>query len=233
MSIDTDKRHTGTQAAGRDGSRPAPRGRTDRLPTANRSYGAITAGALLIGVCALLGAVVFGQAGETSSVLAVRDKIAEGQTIARDDLVSKQVSGLDNAMAVEDVETVVGKTAVVDLVAGQVVTASMVTDTPVPGPGLALVGLALKPSQMPGAGLGPGDLVRVIAVAGADAPDPSGDGVDVLSSSARVYSVTGGDAAAVVTVVTIIASDSEAAKLASYGAAGRAAVVKIAAPGGG
>jgi hypothetical protein len=52
----------------------------------------------------------------------------------------------------------------------------------------------------------------------------------VLASSAKVYSVSGRDTAeGASTVVTVIASDSEAARLASLGAAGQVAVVKISA----
>jgi hypothetical protein len=209
------------------------RGRAGRLPTRPRSYGTVAAGVLFLVMSGLLSVVVFNQVGDTDSVLAVRDQVAQGQTIEREDLVSKQVAGVDDAVAVEDTDAVVGKTAAVDLLAGQVVTTSAVTDDPVPGSGRALVGLALKPSQMPGAGLEAGDLVRVMAVPAGDGSAPPDVEAEVLSSSAQVYSVTGGGSAeGAVKVVTVIASDGEAGRLATYGAAGRVAVVAIADPGG-
>lgn len=209
------------------------RGRTSRLPTRNRSYGAIALGILILVMSGLLGAVVFNQVGNTDSVLAVRDKVTQGQTIEREDLISKQVAGVDDAVPDENTDAVVGKTAAVDLVAGQVVTTSAVTDDPVPGSGRALVGLALKPSQMPGAGLEAGDLVRVMAIPAGDGSAPPDAEADVLSNSAQVYSVTGGGSAeGAVKVVTVIAADGEAGRLATYGAAGRVAVVAIADPGG-
>lgn len=209
------------------------RGRTGRLPTRPRSYGAMAAGVLFLVMSGLLSAVMFNQVGDTASVLAVREQIAQGQTIDREDLISKQVAGVDNAVAVENADAVVGKTAAVDLLAGQVVTTSAFTDDPVPGPGRALVGLSLKPSQMPGAGLEAGDLVRVISVPAADgSATPDGE-AEVLSSSAQVYSVTGGaNAEGAAKVVTVIAADGEAGRLATYGAAGQLAVVAISDPGG-
>ena len=50
--------------------------------------------------------------------------------IERDDLISTSVSGVAGAIPVGDIETVVGQTAAVDLVAGQILTAPMFTSTP-------------------------------------------------------------------------------------------------------
>lgn len=236
MSILTNNSKTnseaGEQKQRRQLGRPS-RGGSGRLPTTTRSWGAITAGVLVIIVAALLGALAFAQAGDTSSVLAVRDEVAKGQTIERDNLISKQVAGVGGAIAVDDVDAVVGKTAAVDLTAGQVVTDATVTEEAVPGTGRAVVGLAVTPSQMPGEGLGPGDLVRVVAVPAADDAAANLDDAPILAPSVEVLAVTRGKSGEAARVVTVIASDSDAGKLATASAAGRLAVIKISAPGAG
>lgn len=182
-------------------------------------------------VTALLGALIYMQAGQTVSVVAVREPVPKGQTIDRDNLISKQVSGVASAVHVDDVQSVVGKSAAVDLLAGQVVTRPAVTDDPVPGPGRAVVGLALTPSQMPGSGLSAGDLVRVVAVPAKDDGDIALDEAPTLAASAQVLSLSPTQSAEVGRVVTVVASDSEADQLAMFSAAGRLAVVKISIPG--
>lgn len=199
-----------------------------RLPTARRSWGTVTAGVLVVVVGGLVGALVFAQAGQTASVLAVGDTVAKGQTIDRADLVSKQVAGVDGAVAVESIDSVVGKTAAVDLTAGQVVTTSMVTADPIPHAGQAVVGLELSPAQMPGAHLAAGDMVRVVRVPDADQTGDAAEKEATLASSARVLEVGGqtsaGEAAR---VVTVLASRAEADQLAQASAAGQAALIKM------
>src|SRR5699024_9725389 len=98
-----------------------------QLPTAPRSWGTVTVGVLIVAVAGLVGALAFAQAGETISVLAVNSPVAQGETIDRGDLGSQQVAGVDHAVPVEKVGSVVGKTATVDLPAGHVVTTDAVT----------------------------------------------------------------------------------------------------------
>lgn len=212
----------------------AGRGRSKRnLPTTTRSYGTMAVAVLLIVGSALAGAILFTRAGDTASVLAVKGSVAKGETIVREDLVAKQVSGVDGSVAVGDVMKVIGKVAAVDLVPGQVITAPMFTTTLVPGRGQALVGMALKPSQMPGDGLESGDTVRVIAVPAADsAGGVNLDETIVLAEDAQVYAVGRGETADDTRIVTVIVPDGNSEKLTSYAAAGRAAVMKKPATGG-
>src|SRR5699024_6398154 len=107
--------------------------------------------------------------------------IAKGQTIQRDDLASRQVAGLDEAVAASDMDTVVGTTAAVDVTAGQVLTGSMVTADPVPASGQAVVGLQVTAAQMPGDRLAAGDFVRVVRVPAGDGSATSEDADTVLA----------------------------------------------------
>lgn len=210
-------------------TRPAGAGRPGAsLPTRARVRSQMVIGVLLIVGAALIGALLFLNAGDRVSALAVRDGVPAGQKITRDNLISKSVAGVDGAIAVEDIDQVVGKSAAVGLVDGQVLTDGSVNDEQLPRSGQAMAGLALTAAQMPGDGLESGDQVRIIAVPGADTA-ASGDlseASTVLAPTAIVYSVreaTSGEAAKVVTVVV---PESAADQIAVHAAAGRIAVVK-------
>ena len=174
------------------------------------------------------------RAGEKDSVLAVRTPIAKGHQIDRADLVSTSVAGVAGAIPVVDVGAVVGKTTTVDLVSGQVLTAAMVTDAPVPSTGEAVVGLALDPTRVPGAGLQAGDVVTVIAI-----PDGQTDGADgsatasldepeVLAEQAQVFEVSGETVGGSQLLVTLVVADKDAARVAAYSTQNRVAVIEAA-----
>ena len=170
-------------------------------------------------------------AGQKESVLAVRSAIPKGHVIERADLVSTSVSGVDGAVPVAQINSVVGHTAAVDLVDGQVLTQSMLTATSVPGEGQALVGLSLDATRVPATGLEPADLVDVIAVpsaadGAASADDASLESPSLLSHGAQVYAVekdasTGGQV-----LVTLVVAADDAARLAAYSTQNRVAVIE-------
>lgn len=200
-------------------------GSAGRLPTRSRSYGVITAGALVVAVGALLGALLFSQSSDSVTVLAVRDSVAAGQTIERDNLISTSVSGVDGAVPVENVDDIVGTTVVFGLADGQVVTTAAVTDDPLPPAGQAVVGLALTSAQMPGDGLAAGDLVRVVAV---PAPDEAGAGeATILVDRAQVVSIQRNETSEAAALVTVLTPEGQAGALATASATGRAAVIKV------
>lgn len=198
----------------------------------HRSWGLVTLAALLVLGTGLAVAAWGLNAGQKDSVLAVREAVAKGEVIERDNLISKPVSGIGDAVPVDRISTVVGKTATVDLLDGQVVTEQMATSTPVPGAGQATVGLALDPARVPGTGLEPGDVVNVVAVP----PGEGGRGSDataldtpeVLAAGAQVYSVGGDSTAGGQVLVTVVVSAYDAARLAAYSTQNRIAVVETA-----
>lgn len=217
----------------------ARRGQTDRgLPTRARSRGLITVAALLVVGFALVGATLYANAGQKTGVLAIgATGVAQGHVITRDDLRSVEVAGVRGAIEVDQVDTVVGKTATTGLVPGQILTTAMVTSTPVPGPGKALVGLSLDPGRYPAGGLAPGDQVQVIAVpaAGSDGTAVNSRQLDApvtLAAAARVYSVQGSAASGGQQLVTVLAEARNAARLAAYSTAGQVALVETTAGGG-
>ena len=164
-------------------------------------------------------------------MLAIGQPVAKGQVVERGDLVSKSVAGVGESIPVEDIETVVGQTAAVDLVSGQILSPAMVTAEPVPGDGQSVVGLALDPTRVPSAGLEPGDQVDLVAVpAGADAQGDAAEteAPEVLAAGAEVYAVGGEGTAGGQLLLTVVVDAEEAAKIAAYSTQNRVAVVETA-----
>lgn len=202
------------------------------LPTRPRRLGIVFYGLTLMLLCAGGGALLMLNAGDRVTVLAVRDGVPAGHVIDQDNLISKQVAGLEDALTASDFDQVVGKQATVALVPGQVLTRALVGGSPIPAEGEALAGVALTASQMPGAGLAPGDMVRVLAVPAPEAGGVAGlDETVVLSRSARVFDITGGAEGEATRVVTLVVNAGEADAIATYAASKRIAIVKLAAGG--
>ena len=211
---------TGTQSGGRR----------------HRSWGLVTLAALLVVGTALAVAAWGLHAGQRESVLTIGQPVAKGHTIVREDLVSTAVSGVPGAIPVDQVSSVVGKTAVVDLVDGQILTAGMLTSSPVPAEGQATVGLALDPARVPGAGLDAGDVVDVIAVPVSDSAqsDPGAlNTPEVLVRGAQVFAVQGAATGGGQVLVTLVVPSTSSARVAAYAAQNRVAVVETAAAGAG
>lgn len=225
------KSQTGSWFTGRAGG---SRG----LPTRPRQRGLITVAVLLVVGFALAGALLYINAGQKVSVLAVgAQPVPRGHVITRSDLVSVSESGVRGAIPVDQVNAVVGKTATVGLVPGQMITDQMMSVRAVPARGQALVGLSLDPSRVPSAGLAAGDVVNVVAV-------PSGSGGTavaknalesprLLARGASVYNVRGSSAAGGTMLVTVVVDASESGRLAAYSTNNQVALVETAPAGTG
>ena len=197
----------------------------------NRSWGLVTLAALLVVGLGLAVAAWGLQVGDKASVLAIGQPVAKGQVVERGDLVSKSVSGVGEAIPVEDLDTVVGQTAAVDLVAGQILIPAMVAAEPVPAAGQSVVGLALDPTRVPSAGLAAGDQVDVIAVpsaGGVQGDAAATEAPEVLAEAAEVYAVRGKSTAGGQLLLTVVVDAQAAAKIAAYSTQNRVAVVETA-----
>jgi hypothetical protein len=202
------------------------------LSSTPRRWGQIAGVVVFLAVCGLAGALLFRQAGDTAAVLVVRTGVPEGQVIERSDLVSGQASGAGDAYRVSELGEVVGSTAAVDLLAGQVLVRGATTRVPVPAPGQTLVGMALPPSRIPD-GLSPGDTVRVIAVPAASTGEAGAlDDPRVLAGQARVFRVAGLATAGGWQRLTLVVPAESADIVAAHAAAERLAVLEAAAPTG-
>lgn len=215
-------------AASRGQREPEPRAGSTLgrdLSGVPRRYGQWTAAVLFV-VCAVLAAGwLWQQRSDRVEVLTLRRDVPEGSVIERSDLAIADVAGLTDAIPVDHADTVVGQVASVPLVAGQVVTAGMATSAPLPGRGQRLVGVELDATRSP-TDLGPGDQVTVLAV------PPTGDAsspVDlktpsVLAEAATVVSAEHIEGAG--TRLTLLVAKGAADQVASFGAAGRVALVQ-------
>ena len=193
---------------------------------------------VLLGLLLVLagGAVAGGlylQAGGRVAVLAVARPVLAGHTIGEQDLAEARISADPALQAIPaaDRGEVVGKVATVTLLPGSLVPRQALSASRVPGVGQAMVGLALKPGQLPDA-LQAGDRVMLVATPPANgtgaaaAPDQDEDAV--LVGDARVYSVRpteAGDA----TLVSLLVDRDAAPRVARAQAAGQASLVLVAA----
>lgn len=207
-------------------------GRVQGLRTRPRSRGLIAVAAVLVLLFGAGTAYLVTTAGEQASVLAVGTPVAKGQVVEREALISTTVSGVPGAIPVDQAPDIIGQTAAVDLVEGQVLTEAMVTSEPTPAEGQAVVGLALEPTKVPAAGLEAGDLVRVLRVTGPDDAAAGGDGEEagtVLSAAATVYEVAGDATGGNQVLLTLVLPEADAAAVAAASTAGQAAVIEISA----
>jgi Flp pilus assembly protein CpaB len=180
---------------------------------------------LIFGTAGILGSV-FLSVSDRTTVLVVTRPVAAGTVIERDDLGTAELAGSGvTAIAAADAPSVIGKTAVVDLVEGTLLAGSMVTREPFPGPGQAVVGVALKPGFMPST-LREGSVVQVVRT-----PLPTGESAEddsqvVIVPTARVMNVqvdetSGG------TIVDVAVDAGKASEVARSAAAGRVSLVEV------
>ena len=195
-------------------------------------------GGLLVVVCVLGFAAATVRLGQRMAVLAVAQPVAAGQRIEAADLT--QVSAADDPslglIPVAQASAVVGRTAVVPLLPGTLLTRRLVGDSAFPPPGQVVASLALKPGQYP-QGLAAGAHVAVFLSAGngtGTAPGSTagqtsnGAGAPQTRLSAVVLGVDPRGDGQGSTVVTLLLGASDAGRLAGAGGV----VLMQTAPGG-
>lgn len=177
---------------------------------------------LLTGVAATW---LWQQKADRVEVLVTRTSVPAGQVVTAEDLTTAEVAGVGGALTADDLAELIGRVAAVGLVPGQVLTADMVTDSPVPGPGQRVVGLMLDPARVP-PGLSAGDVVTVLRVP-IDGDAGSSEQLEqpaVLAASVSVRSVgrvQGGS-----TRLGLVVTATDANQVAAFAAAGQVAVVQ-------
>lgn len=106
-------------------------------------------------------------AGHGQDILALRKDITRGQAITREDLITVRV-GIDPALhpvPADQIATVVGKRAAMDMAAGGVVTSTALTSTLTPAAGSSIIGLRLTSGTVPSTTpLRAGDPVRLVVI---------------------------------------------------------------------
>jgi hypothetical protein len=197
----------------------------------------VVLGLLLVLVFAALAAQLYLQVGGRASVLAVARPVPAGHRIGGQDLTEVRVS-IDpavHAVPASDRNQVVGRVALVDLLPRSLLNREAVAATPIPGAGKAIVGVALKPGQLPTI-LKPGDHVVVVVTP----PPPAGGGgagggaaasgqpPQVLVDDAVVFDLRQAEADQA-TVVSVVVARGQAADVARWQASGQVSLVMVAA----
>jgi hypothetical protein len=228
MTTDTGSR-TSTDQQPRT-TKPRPKSLGHDLPQVQRRYGQWAGTVLFVVMAVLLAGWFWQQKSDRDEVLAIAEPVAAGSVIEADDLKVVAVAGVTSTISSKDAASVVGSTAAVGLVEGQILAPDMVTSKPLPGPGERVVGLQLDATRAP-IGLVPGDVVVVLAVP--PAGDPSSpaelDDPTVLAQKATVASAEVLEGAG--TRLALVIPESVAERVTAYVAAGRVALVQ--APTGG
>ncbi|GAA0922942.1 hypothetical protein [Nonomuraea longicatena] len=207
-------------AAGSNATLSSTASRRLPVPPRERKPALAALAVLLILGGALAATLLVMRSGDRISVIRVKQQIGAGQQFTETALEEVQIAdtGIDYVLWSQR-QSVVSSFAAVTLLPGTLLTNSMgVTASRELGPGKAMVGLSLKPGQLP-QHLEAGDRVQVIRV-----PARSQERGQVLAQSALVHSV--GDDGAVTVIVDVTVSPD----VVGYASSGEIAVAEL--PGG-
>jgi len=186
-------------------------------------------GVALVCAGAAVSAAVTLAAGDRVAVLSVVRPVTAGSAVAGADLGEARVAsdpGLD-PIPVAQRDGVVGQLADVDLRPGTLLTRSQLTSAAIPAAGQAVVGVSLRPGQLPARPLRHGD--RVLVVQTPDAAASTADGPAAPSPQARgaVVVGTGQRGADGAVVVDLVVREDDGVALAGAAAAGRLSLVLL------
>jgi hypothetical protein len=211
-------------------------------PAKPRRNGALIAvGVLLIVGCGLVAAVLQMRATSKTAVLAVVHQVPAGQQVRSSDLSTVSIAGGGGLRAIRaaDEGTVVGATASVPLMPGTLVTREQLAKNSSVTKGKVVIGLSLKPGQVPTSHLKEGDQVLVVATGPAAqlAGDASGSGAGsdrpagaVLVQHATVFGVDGASRNNDNTSVSVVVDEADAPAVAAAASVSQITLVLQSAP---
>ncbi|MGA5605161.1 SAF domain-containing protein [Streptomyces griseoincarnatus] len=148
-----------------------------RVSARRRRPGVIALSLALIAAGGAGVAVLLLQVGDRTEVVTVVRDVEVGQVLTEQDLGKASVA-LDpavKAVRADEVESVVGKRAAVELKPGSLLSPSQVTKDSLVEAGEQLVPIGLKPEQVPATALVPGQKVQLVHVPAQGAGDPGGE----------------------------------------------------------
>lgn len=200
------------------------------LPVRDRRPGYIALAILLIVGLAALGAYWYSNAGQKTPVVVVVKDVPAGHAIERSDLSTVNVAGGVTAIAGSNMDSVVGQVATVELLPNTLLQRSMVsTASPLPSDA-AMVGVQLKPGQLPATGLRDGATVEALQLPARDttgATGTSAQAATVLVETATVYATTTDPSQSGGTLATLIVPKTSAGAVATASNAGLLALVLV------
>lgn len=208
-----------------------------------RRPGLVALSVALIAAGGLSGAVLYSSSGHRTAVVVVARDVPVGSRITEADLSTASIA-LDPAVqSVKASRTgaLVGQRAATDLKAGSLLAPSQVTTQSLIGPGEQLVGVSVKPSQLPATPLVPGEKVLIVSTPDSDAGAvrPDNGSTDAAASSgrspvtlpAKVVAVGRPAAATNAVVVDVAVPATDGPALAARAATGNVALVVVARDG--
>ncbi|MFI9730922.1 SAF domain-containing protein [Streptomyces sp. NPDC052092] len=145
-----------------------------RVSARRRRPGVIALSLALIAAGGAGVSVLLFQVGDRTEVVTVIRDVEVGQVLTEQDLGKASVA-LDpavNAVRADEMESVVGKRAAVELKSGSLLSPSQVTKDSLMKAGEQLVPIGLKPEQVPATALVPGQKVQLVHVPAQGVADP-------------------------------------------------------------
>lgn len=183
----------------------------------------IVLGVTLLVMGAMAGVWLWSAASTSVEVVVVRADVQRGAIIPATALGRVRVTVDPSVQTVpgDQMASMVGRSAAVDLSAGALLTPSQVTDVVQPGQGMSMVGIPVAPGLMPAEPLRAGDQVRLVQT-----PGPNGEVIgkkpNPVAINATVVRVSPGETQ---TVVDVLVTQDRSAELAARAATGKVAVV--------
>ena len=182
----------------------------------------LVAGVLAVCLGGLGAALLYANSSSATSVISIKRTVYRDQVIAAEDLgvISLSVPiGLD-AVASDRLAEIVGKTAIIDLPAGGILTRAEFGE-PVVAPASVRLGLRLAAGRLPSSAMEPGASVLLVPVGRDGGEAPSGGSVPAtIATTPRLQS----DGS---TVVDVTLSSDEGTRVAQLAAAGQLSVLRV------
>ncbi|MET7474665.1 SAF domain-containing protein [Streptomyces sp. NPDC005648] len=221
---------TGIPQQGRVAGPVAP----PRVSARRRRPGVIALSLALIAAGGAGVAVLLLQVGNRTEVVTVVRDVQVGQVLSEDDLGKASVA-LDpavKAVRADNLKTVVGKRAAVELKPGSLLAPSQVTKDNLVKAGEQLVPIGLEPKQIPATALVPGQKVELVHVPAQGTTD-TGKASDAAPQTidGRVVKASGAAPGTGIVVVDVATSATDGPTAAAWEAAGTLRLV-LAAPDG-
>lgn len=226
-------------AAGADGG-ASPQGQAagpvapPRVAARRRRPGMIALSLALIAAGGTGVAVLVLQVGHRTQVVTVVRDVQVGQVLTARDLGEASVA-LDPAVKTvraDDMASVVGKRAVVELRPGSLLAPSQVTKDSLVKPGEQVVPIGLKPDQVPATALVPGQKVQLVHVPGQGETDTSNaSGTVPQTIAARVVKASTAAPGTGVVVVDVATAADDGPTAAAWVSAGTLRLVLTSADG--
>ena len=190
-------------------------------PRVRRSPVMVIAGVVLVIAGALTSVGIYTNLSQTQEVIAIVAPVVRGEIIQRSHLTTVQI-GFDpllTPVSAQEINQIVGKYAVSDLVPGTFLAPNAVGDRLSPWPGMAEVGVALPAGSYPDDGLMPGDAVLLVAL-----PEQLEAITDPLSYTGTLVTITTPNSSNMITI-SVLVDSGNAAMLAALAASNRLALV--------